>query len=376
MDVNGFVDPKFERVINAFEQNFARYGDIAAQCCVHIGGQPVVDLWKGCKKDAVQMVFSATKGATAACANLLVQRGVLDLDSPVVRYWPEYGQNGKEKTLVRWILSHKAGVLGPDPKLSLDDLSNWSKITDSLAAQKPDWEPGTAYGYHAQSFGWLVGELVRRVDGRSLGNFFADEIARPAKADFWIGFPEVEEHRLLPVFLDNKGFNQDMEASTIDFSSFLGPFLMKASSFNGIIPEIEIAAQDRRCRAVELGSAGGVTNGRGLSRLYGWLLEAFKSGTIADILRPETEGTDIVLSSPAMIVNQFVGRGFMVPPVTWLPRTTRIFGHGGAGGSYGFADPERHIAFGYAMTRLDLRPDPMDDPRFLSLVKAVYDSLE
>ena len=151
MDIKGFVTPGFRRVAEAFEENFTIRGDVAAQCCVHADGEQVVDLWGSYDEDAIQVVFSSTKGATAACANLLVRRGLLDLDALMTHYWPEYGADEKDKTLVRWILSHKAGVLAPEPGFTMEDLSDWDKIVASLAAQSPVWEPGTAYGYHARA---------------------------------------------------------------------------------------------------------------------------------------------------------------------------------------------------------------------------------
>ncbi len=374
MKIAGSVAPGFERVAEVFEENFTVRGDVAAQCCVHVDGEQVVHLWGGYDGDAIQVVFSAAKGATAACANLLVQRGLLDLDAPVTDCWPEYGVNGKDKTLVRWILSHKAGVLAPGPGLTMDDLGDWDKMAASLAAQAPAWEPGTAYGYHAHTFGWLVGELVRRVDGRGLGQFFAEEIANPAQADFWIGLPESEEHRVAPIIFEEPAMPADVDPSAFDMSAFIGPHLMTATSLNGILPDLGVAALDRRYRAAELGAAGGVASGRGLSRLYAWLLDEFTPDTIADILRCETDGPDQVLSAPAMAMEQKIGRGFVVPPPDQSPAGVPTFGHDGAGGSSAFADPQRRVAFGYAMTRMLLGP-PGSDPRVTPLVQAVYDSL-
>jgi CubicO group peptidase (beta-lactamase class C family) len=160
-----------------------------------------------------------------------------------------------------------------------------------------------------------------------------------------------------------------------DMSALIGPHLMAASSLNGLLPDLETAALDRRYRAAELGAAGGVASGRGLSRLYAWLLDQFTPETIADILRPETYGPDQVLSSRAMAMEQNIGRGFMVPPPDQFPAGVPTFGHGGAGGSYGFADPERRVAFGYAMTRLVPGPNPASEARLVALIRAVYDSL-
>ena len=371
LEIHGSVSPGFERVAEDFEENFTKHGDVAAQCCVHVDTEYVVDLWAGYDEDAIQVVFSAVKGATAACANLLVQRGLLDLDAPVTDYWPEYGVNGKDKTLVRWVLTHKAGVLAPEAGLTMDDLGDWDRMVGSLAAQAPVWEPGTAYGYHAHTFGWLVGELVRRVDGRGLSRFFAEEVAGPAGADMWIGLPESEEHRVAPITTEQMAMPPDVDPATVDMTAFFGPHLMVASSLNGILPDLEVAALDRRYRAAELGGAGGVASARGLCNLYAWLLDEFSQETVDDILRVETEGPDQVLSSPAMTVEQKIGRGFMVPP-DLSPPGVPVFGHGGAGGSVGFADPKRRIAFGYAMTLMRL--DAANDARASSLIQAVYES--
>jgi CubicO group peptidase (beta-lactamase class C family) len=369
--VDGTVAPGFDRVAEVFAASLAA-GSEAAQCCVHVAGEPVVELWAG-PADAIEVVFSATKGATAACANLLVQRGALDLDALVVEYWPEYGAHGKDATLVRWVLAHKAGVLAPAPGPTIADLADWDTMASALAAQVPAWEPGTAYGYHAQSFGWLVGELVRRVDGRPLGRFFRDEIAEPAGAEFWIGLPEEQEPRVVTAAVDEPPPSVDL--SGVDLSAFIGPHQVTAFTLGGVLPDDSVAAAaERGYRAAGLGASGGVANGRGLSRLYRWLLDAFTPETVADVLRPETAGPDLVLSSPAMPLTQVFGRGFEVAAPAGAPPHARTFGHGGAGGTTAFADPDRRLAFGYATTRVVLGP-PGSDPRAAALVDAVYRAL-
>ena len=369
-DHDGFVASGFERVRAAFDENFEKRGDTAAQCCVYLGEEPVVDLWRGYEEGSIQAVFSTTKGATAACANLLIQRGALDLDAPVTDYWPEYGANGKAKTVVRWILSHKAGVLAPEPGLSLDDLGDWDRIASSLAAQRPVWEPGTKYGYHAHSFGWLVGELIRRVDGRSLGRFFHEEIAGPAQADFWIGLPESEEDRVAPIVIMEPDESSGSQESTEDQS--VNPHAITAGTLNGLIPDLWQAVGDRRFRAAELGGAGGFASARGLASLYAWTLRELGPNTIADILQPETSGPDQVLSTPASPVEQRFSRGFLAPPDS-SPPGARTFGHGGAGGSAAFADPDNKVAFGYAPKQLRL--DDKGGERAMALIEAVYESL-
>ena len=377
MSVEGAVAPGFERVKEAFEESLGSDAVEVAQCCVHVQGEPVVDLWSG-RADAIEVVFSATKGATASCANLLVQRGLLELDAPVAQYWPEYAANGKESTLVRWVLSHRAGVLAPSAGLSRDDVADWDTVVSALAAATPAWEPGTAYGYHAQSFGWLVGELVRRVDGRSLGTFFREEVAEPAGADFWIGLPEEQEHRVAAVGMEATPppGPDTPDMGDFDMSAFIGPHQETAFTLGGALPMDSVeAAADRQYRAAEFGAAGGVANGRGLSSLYRWLLDAFTADTITEILRAETDGPDVVLSSPAMEISQVFGRGFEVAPPAGAPPSARTFGHGGAGGTPAFADPDRRLALGYATTRLVLGP-PGSDARAAALVSAVYAALD
>ncbi|MBB5959083.1 CubicO group peptidase (beta-lactamase class C family) [Saccharothrix tamanrassetensis] len=370
LTVEGTTAPGFERVAEVFGAG----GDAPAQCCAYLDGKPVVDLWRGQPEDAIQVVFSATKGATAACANLLVQRGRLDLDAPVTDYWPEYGRRGKESTLVRWVLTHRAGVLAPEPGLTFDDVTDWATVTEALAAAEPAWQPGTAYGYHAQSFGWLVGELVRRVDGRGLGRFFAEEIAAPARADFWIGLPESEEHRLAEVVTEAPDVPEGM--GDVDMSAFIGPYLMTAFTLNGAIPDDAVkAAADRRYRAAGIGASGGVSDARGLARMYAWLLDEFTPETIADILRPETQGPDRVLSTPAFPVEQRFGRGFVVHPHHDPTVDATTFGHEGVGGTTAFADPARRLAFGYTTTQVVPGPPGIDE-RVKPIIGAVYDALD
>lgn len=224
---------------------------------------------------------------------------------------------------------------------------------------------------------------MRRVDGRSLGTFFREEVAEPAEAEFWIGLPEEQEHRVAAVGTEATpppgAADPDMaevDFSTMDLSAFVGPHQETAFTLGGALPMDSVeAAGDRRYRAAELGAAGGVAGGRGLSRLYRWLLDAFTEGTITDILRAETDGPDLVLSSPAMAISQVFGRGFEVSPPAGAPPSARTFGHGGAGGTTAFADPDRRLALGYATTRLVLGP-PGSDARAAALVAAVYAALD
>ncbi len=208
-NIDGLVEPGFEAVRDAFAHNFEVGREGGAAFCLHVDGRKVVDLWGGWSdrahtksygQDTLQLVFSTTKGATAMCANLLAQRGELDLDAPVTKYWPEFGQAGKEDVLVRWLLTHQVGLPAVDVTLTPEEAQSWDPAVEALAAQTPFWEPGTAHGYHAITYGWLVGELVRRVTGTTIGSFFASEFADPLGLEFWIGLPAEYEHRVSPVF--------------------------------------------------------------------------------------------------------------------------------------------------------------------------------
>ena len=199
----GFAASGWEAVAAAFADNFELHGELGAACCVYLDGRPVVDLWGGTAdrrsgrpwdEDTVAVVFSTTKGATAICAHMLAERGELDLDAPVARYWPEFAAEGKGDLRVRWLLSHQAGLPVVDTPLSLEDACAWEPVIRALERQRPVWQPGTQQSYHAVTYGFLVGEVVRRATGRTLGRFFADEVATPLGLSAWIGLPRRSNH--------------------------------------------------------------------------------------------------------------------------------------------------------------------------------------
>ena len=192
------VEPGWGAVADTFRANF-EHGDVGAACCVYEDGLPVVDVWGGLAdrgasrpwaRDTIVIIFSCTKGVTAFAANRLVEGGRLDPDAPVADYWPEFAANGKAGITVRMVLSHRAGLAAVDGELTMDDLAAWDPVVAAIAAQAPSWEPGTAHGYHSRTFGWIVGELIRRVTGRMPGDYMADELARPLGLDFFLGLPE------------------------------------------------------------------------------------------------------------------------------------------------------------------------------------------
>jgi len=386
-NVDGLVEPGFEGVRDAFVRNFAEHAEVGAGFCLHVEGRKVVDLWGGTfdetgdrpyDEETLQLVFSSTKGATASCFNLLVQRGLIDLDAPVSTYWPEFAQGGKDDLPVRWLASHKTGLATVDKQLARDEVLAWEPIIEALEIQEPLWEPGSAHGYHAVTFGWVVGELIRRVDGRGLGQFFAEEIAAPLGLEFWIGLPESEEHRVSPVIgsmlPDGSEIPEELREM---FEQFIGPdsLLRRALTLNGVfeIPDWN----SRAVHAAEIGAANGITNARSLSRMYAGLTGPLADAPAAPLYTPaqielarerQTEGNDRVL-----FVETSFGLGYMLSSLFSPFGGTGSFGHPGAGGSVGFADPDHQIAVGYVMNRM--MQNLSGDPRTRGLIKTSYDAV-
>jgi CubicO group peptidase (beta-lactamase class C family) len=400
--ISGLVEPGFEGVRDAFAQNFDQGRELGSAFCVHVGGRKVVDLYGGWfdadrrvlyGPDALQLVFSSTKGATAVCANLLAQRGLLDMDAPVVRYWPEYGQAGKEATLVRHLLCHQAGVPAIDRRLSPEEFWSWAPIIEALEAQTPFWEPGSAHGYHALSYGNLVGEVVRRITGRSLGTFFADEVAGPLGLEFFIGLPNSYQTRVSPIVganfgapagADNRGENAgggEGGGGASTGGGYASTLVARALNLGGAIRDTDWMNQPA-WRAAELPGGNGITNASSLSRLYASLIGTVEGGPAQPLLTrdqvemartPLTSGADQVFASVGFTLKQKIGLGFWrSSPVTPFGGEGS-FGHGGAGGSYGFADPENDLAVGYVMNKMSM--EMLGDPRAHGLLKAVYDAV-
>ena len=382
--VTGLVEPGFEGVRAAFAANFAAGHEVGAALCVHVGGRRVVDLCGGSfdaegtrpyGPDSLQLVFSSTKGATAACANLLAQRGLLDLDAPVADYWSEFAQAGKETLPVRYLLSHQAGLPAIDRTLTPEEVQIWDPVIDALAAQAPFWEPGTAHGYHALTYGYLVGEVVRRVSGRSPGTFFAEEVAGPLGLEFFIGLPAALEPRVSPVVVAPIG------GAAQSGEGYASTLLARALSMGGAFRDR--AWMNRPAwHAAEVPGGNGITNATSLSRLYAGLVGTVEGGPPSALLAPEqteaartvlTFGEDRVFASVGFPLKQKIGLGFWraSPAATWGGAGS--FGHGGAGGSYGFADPEHRLAIGYVMNKM--AEGVVVDPRSSGIIKATYTAL-
>lgn len=377
MEPEGLVARGFERVRDAFAGNFNDHGDLGAACCVYLDGRPVVDLWAGFadvaggrlwEEGTVQVMFSATKGVTAVCLHLLAERGQIDLDRPIAAYWPEFATRGKEAIPVRWALCHKAGLAAVDGDLTLAQVLAWDPVVRAIAAQEPNWPPGTAHGYHARSYGWILGEVVRRVTGRSIGRFLADEIAGPLGLDLWIGLPPAEQARcarLIPPEGGLPSLADLLGAESLAARVMSGPSNLFAYDEMWNRPEV---------RAAEMPSSNGVASARALARLYASLIgevdgtRLLAPQTVAAACAVQADGPDRVLFVPSRF-----GSGFMLPPMLAPGCGKRSFGHPGAGGCLGFADPDAGLGFGYVTTKMKF--EISGDERQRALVDAVMRSL-
>ncbi|MBA3652745.1 MAG: beta-lactamase family protein [Actinobacteria bacterium] len=388
-DIHGDAAQGFERVEEAFAENFKSHGDVGAAFSLYHRGEKVVDLWGGVADvdtgrdwtdDSLQLVFSTTKGATAICANLLVQRGELDLDAPVTTYWPEFGAEGKEQIPVRWLLSHRSGLPVLDNAPSPEEALAWDPMIKLLAQQRPVWEPGTAHGYHALTYGWLVGEVVRRISGRSLGTFFAEEVAGPLGLDFWIGLPASQETRVSPLI--QAGFAAsdmqiDLAALPKEIREIAEAFLSPDSLVNRALfvtdPRLEFNSPE--VHAAEIPAANGITDARSLARMYAGLIgdgvdgvRLFTDDTVAAVTTEQSNGPDKVLFVPTRF-----GLGFFLNSMFAPLGSEGSFGHAGAGGSLGYADPANQVGFGYVMNKM--HQGLAGDPRTLGLIQAVNASV-
>ncbi len=375
IELQGTCEPRFGAVREAFEANWTDHGEVGASLCVIVGGETVVDLWGGhadadgdrsWERDTIANVYSSTKGIAAAAAAMLVDRGQLDVERPVVDYWPEFGQAGKSEIKVRHLLTHEAGLAGVDEELPDGAVLEWDRMIAALEHQAPMWTPGEGMGYHAITYGWLVGEVIRRIDGRTCGEFVRDEIAGALGVDFFIGLPESEDGR-----------TADLIAAPGAGPIGVGPQDNLAGRALGLAaPRLAGTVNSREWRAAELPAANGHGNGRSLATIYSALAQGgsdlLSSGAI------EACGSTEHAAREDMVLGFLVRRslGFILSTpgdrYEWGPNP-RTFGHSGAGGSIGFADPDAEIGFGYVMNQMSAGLGA--DPRWKPMIDAVYGSL-
>ena len=381
----GYADPRFDQVVQTFLDNFVHRGEVGASLCILSGRETLVDIYAGTAIDGttpwtrgtVSVVHSCTKAAVALCLLKLIDEGKVDLHREVRRYWPQYAQNGKEATSVRMLLDHSAGLPALRQKVEPGAFLDWDRMVDLLAAEPPFWSPGSRHGYQMTTFGWLVGEVVRQVSGMSLGQYFKTHFANPLNLDFWIGMPDEEMDRVTPL----RGAKPVRGEAVPAFTKGL------LADPNGI-PALaffntgKFRADEPASYRAEFGAGGGLTHGRGLARLFAPLAVGGALGERTYFSKPAIEqmsktwvaGADQTLCMPSRF-----GLGLMKS----MDNTHRpsggfescvightAFGHAGAGGSLGFADPTFGFSFGYTMNQMG--PGILLNDRGQALVDATY----
>lgn len=372
-----------------FEKNFVSRGEVGASICIKIGEDTVVDLSGGSvdedgnipwTPETLSVVFSNTKGATALCAHYLVDQGELQLDDPVSKYWPEYAVNGKENTSVAMMLNHSAGVPALRDPVIPGGVTDWDYMVKRLEAETPFWEPGTRHGYHAVTFGWTVGELVRRVSGESLGTFFRNQITGPLGLDFWIGLPNELETRVAPYIpvTELPAIPNAFQLAFQDSSSLSSLAALNTGGYT-ILDEAGNRGMDTpEVHRAEIGAVGGIASARALAGMYQPLANGGGSLLSRDTVLRMGQTSTAVICDPVLKMQTHFGYGFMKTTDNRSSRDgndgmiigERAFGHPGAGGSLGFADPDCHMSFGYIMNRMGA--NVLLNPRGQSLVDAAY----
>jgi CubicO group peptidase (beta-lactamase class C family) len=370
--VQGFADERFAEVRAIFEDNLASGRDNGACVAITLEGEPVVDLWGGWadtaqtrpwQRDTIVNVFSVTKTMTALCALILADRGQLDFAAPVARYWPEFAAAGKQDIKVSHLMSHSSGLSGWREPVTLADLYDWDRAVALLAAQEPFWEPGTASGYHATSQGFLVGEVVRRIDGRSLGTFFREEVAEPLGADFHIGFGPEHDHRVAELIPPEAIGTENWAPTELRINAITNP------------PAGILDAHSREWRAAELPAGGGHGNARSIAEIHAILANGgvaqgkrfLSEAGCRKALEHQITGTDLVLDMPVRI-----GLGFGLAEMLNQPSPHSMF-WSGYGGSLSLIDMDARSSFAFTMNKLGLTT--FGDERSLAMARAMWRAL-
>ncbi|HEY3887291.1 MAG TPA: serine hydrolase domain-containing protein [Caulobacteraceae bacterium] len=377
--IDGVCDARFAAVREAFAGNFAQHGEVGAAVALFVGGRKVVDLWGGWAdrartrpwtEDTLVNFFSVGKAISATCVLWLVQRGLLDLDAPVIRWWPGFGAAGKETITLRQLMSHRAGLPGLRDWLPAGTMLDWTRMIQAFETQAPWWTPGADHGYHVNSFGYLVGEPVRQVAGMSLGRLLRQEIAGPLGADVHIGLPQSEHGRVAEFLYPERGAPAAGAPPAAPVIPTTGDALMRFMTYNNP-PGVSGGAHVNGApwRMAEIPSTNGHGTARGVALIYRSLLEGLiDAGVLAEATAEHASGQDRILERPSRF-----GLGYQLTQQERpLGPNARAFGHFGAGGSLGFCDPDAGVAFGYVMNHMGPR---WQNPCNKALIDAVYRSL-
>jgi CubicO group peptidase (beta-lactamase class C family) len=394
--IEGVCDARFSRVREVFREEFESGSEVGAAISFTLDGETVVDLWGGhadrertrpWQRDTIVNTYSTTKGMTAICAHQLIERGKIDIDAKVADYWPEFAQAGKESIPVRWLLSHRAGLPAIEKPLPEDALFDWSMMTEALAAQSPWWEPGTKQGYHAVTFGYLVGEVIRRVSGQTVGQWFREHVAGPLDADFHSGVPEKDDVRvanmigsiLAPKIKAEPGKPAPRVVGPMaDFMRDMAdPNTMVGAAFNNPRQRRDLV-NTRAWRGAEIPAANGHGTARALARIYGALsrrgeidgIRLLEPDSIERARAVQSAGPDATLAG----LTVHYGLGFMLQS-KFMPLCPNGegFGHAGAGGSLGMADPTAGVGFGYVMNKM--KPGLLGGKTAYAAIDAFYEAL-
>ena len=384
----GYCHEDFLEVQRIFNHNFLKYGEVGSSLCVIVDGEIVVDIWAGHKnktktkewsENTLSVAFSSTKAALALCAHMLIERGELDLKEKVTKYWPEYGKNGKEETTIEMILNHSAGLPAIKTEVKEGGFLDWDYMVQLIENEKPFWEPGKETGYHMMTTGWLIGELIRRVSGKSLGEFFNNELVEPYGLNYWIGLPETEDKRVAEII-------PFVPSSDDKPSGFASAFRNNKSSMQrlSLTNTGGYDFNSKEAYRAELGAIGGITDARSLAKLLTPLAknneELLSRDTVKKLSESNIKTTiDSMLLFPTNFSNGFMlnmdnrttfegeGGSFIIGP--------NAFGHVGYGGSSAtFVDPDFKISFGYLTNKLG--GEYLINNRAQSLINATYENLK
>jgi CubicO group peptidase (beta-lactamase class C family) len=386
VEIQGSCASGFERVRDAFEQNFALRDEVGAAVAAWVDGDLAVNLWAGSADAAgdrpwcegtLATVLSTTKGLSSTCVHQLAERGEIDLYAPVARYWPEFAQAGKEAITIAMVMGHRSGVIGPRTRMPWAKVADWDFVCEQLAEAEPWWEPGTAQGYHMTTFGFILGEVVRRVTGRTIGQYLRTEIAEPMGIDVHIGLPAADQRRCAD--LVNKPHIRKMlaDVQAPGYPTTLAEHPKAGLTVSmGFAPDDELGSNDLQLwRELEFPGTNAQVSALGMATFYNALAqEKLLSRRHMELIRVPQGGfeTDLVLGP--RVADHGWGLGYMLNQRCVNGPNPRTFGHGGLGGSFGFVDLEHRIGYGYVMNRFDATKANAD-PRSVALSDEVYAAL-
>ncbi|MCX4734606.1 serine hydrolase [Streptomyces sp. NBC_01363] len=370
--IEGSTAPGFASLAEAFSTAFTGHDAMGAALCVRVAGETVVDLWGGIAdprdrspwtKDTTSVIFSCTKGLVSILAARLVQDGLLDYRTPVATYWPEFAAEGKEKITVADLLAHRSGLSAPRDLLNVEDVIDWDGVTGRLAAQQPLWTTGQGYAYHALTHGWLAGEVIRRITGKTVGQYFDELIAAPLQADAWIGIPRGARHQVAHLRAGTSLTALVAQQAAARVAGEIDWPERAMTLGNAFPPELVDATggfNDPRIQAAELPGAGGIASARALASIWSSTVvetngvRLLDAGTVTDATRPQTEGTPIFGGQPPFAR---WGMGFQLPSLAREFLGPASFGHDGAGGQVAFADTTHQVGFAFLTNLMEAGPD-------------------